>query len=71
MMMQSSHCFFKKSQLVKVCSSYLPEAYADCVAAHEILSANRPTAEKANFESLIGLVFNLLSVKVFDKNRKI
>ena len=31
---------------------------------------NRPTAEKANFESLIGLVFNLLSVKVFDKNRK-
>ena len=32
---------------------------------------NRPTAEKANFESLIGLVFNLLSVKVFDKNRKI
>ena len=34
-------------------------------------NANRPTAEKANFESLIGLVFNLLSVKVFDKNRKI
>ena len=32
---------------------------------------NRPTAEKANFESLIGLVFNPLSVKVFDKNRKI
>ena len=32
---------------------------------------NRPAAEKANFESLIGLVFNLLSVKVFDKNRKI
>ena len=32
---------------------------------------NKPTAEKANFESLIGLVFNLLSVKVFDKNRKI
>ena len=32
---------------------------------------NRPTAEKTNFESLIGLVFNLLSVKVFDKNRKI
>ena len=32
---------------------------------------NRPTAEKANFESLIGLVFNLLSVKVLDKNRKI
>ena len=32
---------------------------------------NRPTAEKANFESLIGLVFNLLSVKLFDKNRKI
>ena len=30
---------------------------------------NRPTAEKANFESLIGLVFNQ-SVKVFDKNRK-
>ena len=33
--------------------------------------ANRPTAEKANFGSLIGLVFNLLSVKVLDKNRKI
>ena len=33
--------------------------------------SNRPTAEKANFESLLGLVFNLLSVKVFDKNRKI
>ena len=33
--------------------------------------SNRPTAEKANFESLIGLVFNLLSVKIFDKNRKI
>ena len=32
---------------------------------------NRPTAEKANFESLIGLVFHLLPVKVFDKNRKI
>ena len=32
---------------------------------------NRPTAEKANFESLISLVSNLLSVKVFDKNRKI
>ena len=31
---------------------------------------NRPTAEKANFESCIGLLFNLLSVKVFDKNRK-
>ena len=35
------------------------------------VEVNRPTAEKANFESLIGLVFNLLSVKVFDKNRKI
>ena len=35
------------------------------------IKCNRPTAEKANFESLIGLVFNLLSVKVFDKNRKI
>ena len=35
------------------------------------IGANRPTAEKANFESLIGLVFNLLPVKVFDKNRKI
>ena len=33
--------------------------------------SNRPTAEKANFESSVGLVFNLLSVKVFDKNRKI
>ena len=32
-----------------------------------ILLLKRPTAEKANFESLIGLVFNLLSVKVFDK----
>ena len=32
---------------------------------------NRPTAEKANFESLISLVSNLLSVKVFDKYRKI
>ena len=28
------------------------------------------TSPQANFESLIGLVFNLLSVKVFDKNRK-
>ena len=35
------------------------------------VSLNRPTAEKGNFESLIGLAFNLLSVKVFDKNRKI
>ena len=35
------------------------------------MSQNRPTAEKANFESLISLVSNLLSVKVFDKNRKI
>ena len=43
--------------------------------SEELMSAkalhNRPTAEKANFESLIGLVFNLLSVKVFDKNSKI
>ena len=30
------------------------------------MTINRPTAEKANFESLVGLVFNLLSVKVFD-----
>ena len=37
MMMQSSHCFFKNSQLVKVCSNYLPEAYADCVAASQLL----------------------------------
>ena len=32
---------------------------------------NRPTAERANFESSVGLVFNLLSIKVFDKNRTI
>ena len=35
---------------------------------HAKYQANRPTAKKANFESLIGLVFNFLSVKVFDKN---
>ena len=35
------------------------------------VNGNRPTAEKANFGSLIGLVFNLSSVKVFDKNSKI
>ena len=37
-----------------------------------IIRLNRPTAEKANFESLIGLVSNLLSVKVhvFDKIEK-
>ena len=39
-------------------------------AANWQSAANRPTAEKAKFESLIGLVFNLLSVKEFDKNRK-
>ena len=48
----------------------------DCFACDALLrfqmcSSNRPTAEKANFERLIGLVFNLLPVKVFDKNRKI
>ena len=40
------------------------------IILHVFVLANRPTAEKANFESLIGLVFNLLSVKVFDKNTK-
>ena len=54
-------------QMHKICNSYDSWSSSDQYR-HSII---RPTAEKANFESLIGLVFNLLSVKAFDKNRKI
>ena len=49
---------------------YPAQAHCPTTSTHCFVR-NRPTAEKANFESLLGLVFNLLSVKVFDKNRKI